>query len=93
MSSLIRERSREVVVPPNAPPSELAPAERTARVRSLGLTGRLLVLTIGSVLLVLALFYTTRLSAARENWLRDRLCRRADRDAGFRSRRPGRGAA
>ena len=73
MSSLIRERSREVVVPPNAPPSELAPAERTARVRSLGLTGRLLALTIGSVLLVLTLFYTTRLSAARENWLRDRL--------------------
>jgi signal transduction histidine kinase len=73
MSSLIRERSREVVVPPNAPPSELAPAERTAGVRSLGLTGRLLALTIGSVLLVLTLFYTTRLSAARENWLRDRL--------------------
>ncbi|HEY3718853.1 MAG TPA: hypothetical protein VGL41_01800, partial [Roseiarcus sp.] len=73
MSSLIRERSREVVVPPNPPPPDLARGERTAGVRSLGLTGRLLAITIGSVLLVLTLFYATRLSAARENWLRDRL--------------------
>jgi signal transduction histidine kinase len=73
MSSLTRERSREVVVPPNPPPPDLARGERTAGVRSLGLTGRLLAITIGSVLLVLTLFYATRLSAARENWLRDRL--------------------
>jgi signal transduction histidine kinase len=39
----------------------------------MGLAGRLLVLTIGSVLLVLTLFYSTRLSISRENWLRDRI--------------------
>ena len=65
--SLIHERSREVVASP------AARAEPNAGFRAIGLTGRLLLLTIGSVVLVLTLFYTTRLSVARENWLRDRL--------------------
>jgi signal transduction histidine kinase len=73
MSSLIRERPRELVAAPVAPPVDIARGEPTAVFRSLGLTGRLLMLTIGSVLLVLTLFYSTRLSVARENWLRDRL--------------------
>ena len=47
----------------------LAPARR----RTLGLAGRLLLLTIGFVLLPMGLFYVSRLSAYRENWLRDRL--------------------
>lgn len=41
--------------------------------RSLGLAGRLLLLTISFVLLAISMFYASRLSAARENWLRDRL--------------------
>ena len=41
--------------------------------RSIGLAGRLLLLTIGFVLLAMGLFYASRLTAFRENWLRDRL--------------------
>ena len=73
MWSLIRESARGVVAPPIEAPAEGSLPQAKAYARRLGLTGRLLMLTIGSVLLVLALFYTTRLSVARENWLRDRL--------------------
>ena len=48
-------------------------ADRAAAPRALGLAGRLLLLTIGFVLLAMGLFYATRLSAYRDNWLRDRL--------------------
>ncbi|THD49806.1 MAG: HAMP domain-containing histidine kinase [Bradyrhizobium sp.] len=41
--------------------------------RSIGVAGRLLMLTIGFVLLAMGLFYASRLAAYRENWLRDRL--------------------
>lgn len=51
----------------------LARAAAPARRRTLGLAGRLLILTIGFVLLTMGLFYSSRLSAYRENWLRDRL--------------------
>ncbi len=37
------------------------------------MAGRLLLLTIGFVLLAMGLFYVSRLSAYRENWLRDRV--------------------
>jgi signal transduction histidine kinase len=43
------------------------------RRRSIGVAGRLLLLTIGFVLLAMGLFYASRLTAYRENWLRDRL--------------------
>ncbi len=43
------------------------------RGRAPGLAGRLLLLTISCVMLTIGLFYVSRLSAARENWLRDRL--------------------
>jgi signal transduction histidine kinase len=66
MSSFVHEASGEAI------------ASRTRvrafpRLPGLGLAARLLLLTIGSVLLALSLFYVTRLSFARENWLRDRL--------------------
>ncbi len=38
-----------------------------------GLAGRVLIVTIGSVLLALALFYSTRLAAYRETWLHNKL--------------------
>jgi signal transduction histidine kinase len=43
------------------------------RRRTLGLAGRLLLLTIGFVLLTIGLIYASRLSAYRDNWLRGRL--------------------
>ena len=43
------------------------------RRRSIGIAGRLLLLTVGFVLLAMGLFYASRLTAYRENWLRDRL--------------------
>ena len=43
------------------------------RRRSIGIAGRLLLLTIGFVLLAMMLFSASRLTAYRENWLRDRL--------------------
>jgi len=49
--------------------ASIAPARR----RTFGLAGRLLLLTIGFVLLTMGLFYVSRLSAYRENWLRDRV--------------------
>ena len=49
-----------------------APAAPPRR-RSIGIAGRLLLLTVGFVLLAMGLFYASRLTAYRENWLRDRL--------------------
>ena len=43
------------------------------RRRSIGIAGRLLLLTVGFVLVAMGLFYASRLTAYRENWLRDRL--------------------
>ncbi len=50
-----------------------AAASAPARRHTLGLAGRLLLLTIGFVLVAMGMFYSARLSAYRENWLRDRL--------------------
>jgi len=50
-----------------------AGAAAASRRRSIGIAGRLLLLTIGFVLLAMGLFYASRLTAYRENWLRDRL--------------------
>jgi signal transduction histidine kinase len=58
--------------PPRAEAAAAAPIALPRRA-ALGLAGRLLLLTIGFVLLAMGLFYATRLSAYRENWLRDRL--------------------
>src|SRR5271165_366482 len=43
------------------------------RPRSLGLAGRVLVITIGFVLLAMAMFYVSRLAAFRETWLHNKL--------------------
>jgi len=51
----------------------VAPALAAPTRRSVGVAGRLLMLTIGSVLLAIGLFYASRLTAYRENWLRDRI--------------------
>lgn len=53
----------------SAKPLALAPVRR----QSFGLAGRLLLLTIGFVLLTMGLWYSSRLAAYRDNWLRDRL--------------------
>jgi len=50
-----------------------APKSVAVRRRSIGVAGHLLLLTIGFVLLAMALFSASRLTAYRENWLRDRL--------------------
>ena len=49
--------------------TSVAPPRR----RAFGLAGRLLLLTIGFVLLAMALIYASRLSAYRDNWLHGRL--------------------
>jgi signal transduction histidine kinase len=69
MSSLIHEAADAAIVPG----VEAERVRAIPRPTGLGLAGRLLALTIGSVLLALLLFFTTRLSVARESWLRDRL--------------------
>ncbi|MGO4869546.1 MAG: sensor histidine kinase [Roseiarcus sp.] len=56
-----------------AEPIGAAESAVCARPRTLGLAGRLLLLTIGFVLLAMGLIYASRLSAYRDNWLRDRL--------------------
>jgi len=58
-----------------APRGQTAAAASPApgRRRSIGLAGRLLLLTIGFALLAMGLFYASRLTAYRENWLRDRV--------------------
>ena len=62
---------------PGAPYTEgalEAPAAGTRAPRKrIGLAGRLLLLTIASVVVTISVFYMTRLSLSRENWLRDRL--------------------
>jgi signal transduction histidine kinase len=50
-----------------------AGAAAPLRRRSIGIAGRLLLLTVGFVLVAMGLFYASRLTAYRENWLRDRL--------------------
>ena len=54
-------------------PAALLPGFVAGRRRSIGLAGRLLLLTIGFVLIAMGLFYASRLTAYRENWLRDRV--------------------
>ena len=56
-----------------AEPIGAAESAVCARPRTLGSAGRLLLLTIGFVLLAMGLIYASRLSAYRDNWLRDRL--------------------
>lgn len=60
--------------------SETGPPERTEGVSSAllrgngsGLASRVLIVTIGSVVLALALFYSTRLVAYRETWIHNKL--------------------
>ena len=55
----------------DVPPESIARAP--ARPQAFGLAGRLLLLTIGFVLLTMGLWYSSRLAAYRDNWLRDRL--------------------
>ena len=52
-------------------PKTSAPRGRAPR--GLGLAGRVLVITIGFVLLAMALFYVARLAAFRETWLHNKL--------------------
>ncbi len=53
-------------------PAAAAPAA-SHRLRRPGLAGRVLVVTLGFVLLAMALFYVTRLAAFRETWLHNKL--------------------
>lgn len=52
------------------PATKVATTPRRARV---GLAGRLLLVTVASVVLSVTVFYLTRVSAAHDNWLRERL--------------------
>ncbi len=52
---------------------EVGAPRATGRPQAFGLAGRLLLLTIGFVLLTMAFWYTTRIAAYRDNWMRDRL--------------------
>ena len=52
-------------------PAAAAPVAR--RLRGPGLAGRVLVVTLGFVLLAMGLFYVTRLAAFRETWLHNKL--------------------
>ena len=73
MSILARDNSREVAPTVTVSPIGAERASGHSRRRSLGLAGRLLMLAIGSVMTAILMFYVTRLSLSRENWLRDRL--------------------
>jgi signal transduction histidine kinase len=64
-----RQSAPALVDASDVAPGAVAPWRR----RSIGVAGRLLLLTIGFVLLAMGLFYASRLTAYRENWLRDRL--------------------
>ena len=62
------------------PTASATPARLTAtapvaarRIHGVGLAGRVLVVTLGFVLLAMGLFYATRLTAFRETWLRNKL--------------------
>src|SRR5271165_4504668 len=66
------ERGAEAVGPASAFAEQRAP--RVVRQsRTLGLAGRVLAITIGFVLLAMALFLVTRLASFRETWLHNKL--------------------
>ena len=69
----VRTESGAEIAPPAAAFAEdhAAPLE-ARRPRRLGLAGRVLVITIGFVLLAMALFYAARLAAFRETWLHNK---------------------
>ena len=70
----VRTGSGAEIAPPTAPFAEdQATPSGAARPRGLGLAGRVLVITIGFVLLAMALFYVTRIAAFRETWLHNKL--------------------
>jgi signal transduction histidine kinase len=70
----VRTESGVEVIRPAAPyAQEKAAPKETRRPRGLGLAGRVLVITIGFVLLAMGLFYVTRLAAFRETWLHNKL--------------------
>jgi signal transduction histidine kinase len=56
-----------------APPSAAAAPVAARRIRGPGLAGRVLVVTLGFVLLAMGLFYATRLASLREMWLHNKL--------------------
>ena len=73
MSVLAPDQFRAPVAP-FAEAANVAPAEKVCAARKrIGLAGRLLMLTIASVVVTISVFYVTRLSLSRENWVRDRL--------------------
>jgi signal transduction histidine kinase len=55
------------------PPSAAAASVAARRIGGHGLAGRVLVVTLGFVLLAMGLFYATRLAAIREMWLHNKL--------------------
>jgi hypothetical protein len=73
MSVLAPEEFRAPVAPFTEASLEVAAVKACPTRKRIGLTGRLLMLTIASVVLAITMFYVTRLSLSRENWLRDRL--------------------
>src|SRR5271165_677564 len=68
-----RESGAEIAPAAAAFEKETTAPGATARPRGLGLAGRVLVITIGFVLLAMAMFYVSRLAAFRETWLHNKL--------------------
>ena len=73
MSILAPDRLRATVAPYAEASLEAPAAKVCAGRKRLGLAGRLLMLTIASVVVTMTVFFVTRLSLSRENFLRDRL--------------------
>ncbi len=67
------ERGTEIAPSAAAFAEDQAAPRRAQRPRGLGLAGRVLVITIGFVLMAMALFYVARLAAFRETWLHNKL--------------------
>jgi signal transduction histidine kinase len=70
----VRTGSGAEITRPALPHGQDQAAPKAARrTRGLGLAGRVLIITLGFVLLAMGLFYVTRLAAFRETWLHNKL--------------------
>jgi signal transduction histidine kinase len=68
-----RSESAGAVVPASFAEEQTTPSSALRTSRSLGLAGRVLLITIGFVFLAMAMFYVSRVTALRELWLHNKL--------------------
>src|SRR5579871_5271688 len=69
----LRRRVGGSVAWPETGPSSAAPSVVRRPRPAIGLTARVLMVTLGFVLLAVGMFYVTRLAAFRDTWLRSKL--------------------